>query len=924
MNNNAGKSFSILFSVLLAIALLASCEQTGDVVSGLEVSFVSNIGNDPVFSWKFSAEKAGYAQQACQVVVADNPAKTAEGEEVIWDSKKRGTSNSIQFLYEGPALENGRPYFARVRVWDRQDAASAWSEAVRFVVPLEYPRDWPAGWLTHDYDPDAPMPLFRKEFEIGDAAAIDHARFCIAAPGYYEASLNGKRIGENVLDPGQTNYEDYTYYSAYDIDPGDLDDKNVIGIMLGNGWYNQNQVWKGQAEYAPMVYGQPVFSCQLIIHKRDGTSEIIGSDESWRWAPGPITYSNVYGGEHHDARREVEGWNRPGEVSGNWHPVMVPEVHPTNLFEQFAQPIRVMDQLPVKEITGRDDGSYVFDMGQNMAGWLRLKIRGERGQVITIRCTEELDGEGNIDPRTTGVRATGVVQTQQYTCKGEGVETWEPRFTYFGFRYAEVRGLTASPAEDLLTGIVVHSSVPEAGRFQCSEPNINKLHELSRWTIIGNIHSIPTDCPHREKCGWTGDAHAMIRAMICNYGAQRFFNKYLFDMRSSAREEKEELYFAESFHHRSMVMKPAGVPTMIVPGKRTSGVATPDWGTAMVQIPWYLYLYYGDRQILEHFYPDMKTWVAYVQGIQQDGIIPHGLGDWCPPGGNVNIDCPVPFSSTAFHILDVSIMARVAALFGNRGDQDYFEGLLGELTAAINRHFFDPGQHTYGSQTADALALDMGIVPGEYRKAVSGSIVESIHEESDGFLNTGIFGLARIFKVLAENGYEDEAYRLLTKTGRNSFAFMWDHYDATTLWEALPCNDNYQEGAYLASHNHPMQAGFDEWFYSGIAGISPVAERPGFQLIGFRPYLTRQLGSSAASYQSGFGTIVSEWENNEEGLTWKLNIPPNSRGIIQVPTYGTAPDIRLNGQNARVIREADGFSLIGEYGPGEYLVQVDR
>jgi alpha-L-rhamnosidase len=909
---------------LIAGAMMAvtSCNQSSFRVSDLEVAFISNISNDPVFSWKTTAGPDVFTQLACQVTVSDDPDIIVLSRGNLWDSRKIETSNSIQFRYEGPELENGKQYFARVRVWDQHDQRSAWSKAARFVVPLEYPGDWQAEWLTYDHDPGAPMPLFRKVFEIPDAANIKYARFYIAAPGYYEASLNGEKIGENVLDPGQTNYEDYTYYTAYDIDPGDLMGENVLGVMLGNGWYNQDQVWKGQDEYAPMVYGQPVFICQLVIQKKNGKRQVISSDESWKWTSGPITYSNVYGGEHYDARLEIGNWDAPGEVSGDWQAVRQPGVHPTRLYEQFAEPIRVMDQIPASRIIDKGDGTYIFDMGQNMAGWLKLRIRGERGQEITVRCTEVLDAEGNIDPRTTGVTATKVIQTQKYICKGGGEEIWEPRFTYFGFRFAEVRGLKQAPAEDLLTGMVIYSSVQEVGSFHCSEENINRLQELSKRTITGNIHSIPTDCPHREKCGWTGDAHAMIRSMICNYGAQRFFNKYMFDMRSSGREEKEEIYFSESFYDRSMVTKPAGVPTMIAPGKRTSGVASPDWGTAMVQIPWYLYIYYGDRMILENFYPDMRIWVEYIQGKKEDGVIPHGLGDWCPPGGNGNIDCPVPVSSTAFHILDVRIMMQVSALLSRPEDQARYAGMFEQLKSDFNRHFLDVDKRTYGSQTADAMALDIGIVPVEYRKEVSRSIVMNIHEEFDGFLNTGIFGLARVFKVLAENGYEDEVYRLLTKTGRNSFAFMWEHYDVTTLWEILPFNDNYSEGSYLRSHNHPMQAGFEAWFYSGIAGINPVADRPGFQLIEFKPYLTRQLDSASASYESGFGTITSKWENLEGKLTWNIRIPENSRGIIQVPTYGSGKKVLLNGMAADVIREDSGFSLIGEYGPGEYLIEI--
>jgi alpha-L-rhamnosidase len=413
----------------------------------------------------------------------------------------------------------------------------------------------------------------------------------------------------------------------------------------------------------------------------------------------------------------------------------------------------------------------------------------------------------------------------------------------------------------------------------------------------------------------------MIQPMIYNYDAQRFFQKYMFDMRSSAREEKEELYFGESFNVRSMVKKPAGVPTMIVPGKRTSGCATPDWGTAMVQIPWYLYLYYGDRILLEDFYPDMELWVAYVEGMKEDGIIPHGLGDWCPPGGNVNIDCPVSFSSSAFHILDVSIMEQTAGLMGEREDQDKYARLLKQLKTDLNHHFFDTETGNYGtSQTANVMALDMDIVPDGYENKVCMAIIKNIREEFDGFLNTGIFGLARVFKVLSENGYEAEVYRLLAKTGENSFATMWDQFDATTLWETLPTNSE-SGSTYSGSMSHPMQAGFDSWFYSGIAGINPTTEGPGFQVIEFKPYLTRQLESASARYKSKSGVIESKWVRSQDTFRWEISIPPHSKGVIYIPTYGVESTITVNGSSIDPVGEVDGFSILGEFESGSYQIE---
>ncbi len=906
------------FLSLAAIAILSfACSSEEKAHIELKVDFISNLDNLPVFSWKTE----GKGQKAYKILVSTESDLAEESTGLIWDSGKLEGSSSLQIRYSGPPLTAGQKYYTRVKAWTDPEGSLAISEPVSFLVPLDYPDDWNAEWLTYDYGEDEPLPLFRKAFEVENPEEIDYAVFYIAAPGFYEASLNGEKLGENVLDPGQTNYEDYTYYTSYELDPERLMKDNVLGIILGHGWYNQYQVWKGQSEYAPMVYGPPVFMCQLVIHKKNGERKLIGSGETWEWTHGPITYSNIYGGEHYDARSEILNWNKPGSKKGEWKPAEYPEVHPVKLFEQFAEPIRVMDTLEAIQIIDQGDGSYIFDFGQNMAGWMELNIQGDPGQTITVQCTEVLDEEGNLDPRTTGIRATKVIQTQKYTCRGEEMETWRPRFTYFGFRYARVEGLSEMPDKNLLTAQVLYSSVEEVGSFACSEENINKLHELSRWTIIGNIHSIPTDCPHREKCGWTGDAHAMILPMIYNYDAQRFFQKYMFDVRSSAREEKVELYFGRDFHDRSMVTKPIGIPTMIVPGKRTSGIASPDWGTAMVQIPWYLYLYYGDLALLKNFYSDMKVWVEYIEGIKEDGIIPHGLGDWCPPGGNGNKDCPVPVSSSAFHILDVSIMEQVAGILGKNEDRETFSALLLQLKRDFNRHFFDIESGSYGSsQTANIMALDMGIVPGGLEKKVAFAILKNIRESYDGFLNTGIFGLARVFKVLAENGYEEEVYRLLTKTGDNSFANMWDRFDATTLWEQLPTREEFG-ATYRGSMNHPMQAGFDAWFYSGIAGINPTTDGPGFQNIVFKPYLTQQLESASASYHSKSGTINSSWERSEGSFSWKLSIPANARGALHIPTYGSGSKLVVNGQQVDSLQEDEGFTFIGEYGPGEYLVE---
>jgi alpha-L-rhamnosidase len=345
----------------------------------------------------------------------------------------------------------------------------------------------------------------------------------------------------------------------------------------------------------------------------------------------------------------------------------------------------------------------------------------------------------------------------------------------------------------------------------------------------------------------------------------------------------------------------------------------------MVQIPWYIYMYYGDVSILNEFYSDMKNWVQYVHAKNVNGIIPHGLGDWCPPGGNKNIDCPVPVSSTAFHILDVSIMKQVARKLGFQEDYKYYSYMLDTLINRFNSSFFDKENHTYGSQTADAMALDIGIVPFEEKEKVAEAMVKNINEKFNGFINTGIFGLGRIFKVLCENGQEEEVYRLLNKKDNNSFAMMWEHYDATTLWEVLPVDINYdQTHLYERSHSHPMQAGYDAWFYSGIAGINPTPQSPGFEKIIFKPYLTRFLTKADASYESGFGTIMSAWRSSGDTFKWYITIPENSVGEIYVPVNKKSCDIKVNGENIDNAGIKSGFIFIGQYASGDYVIEVNN
>lgn len=914
------------YCCFLLLIVMFSCEnKAADFeIFGLSqnLPFEINKQQPITFSWKIKSGTNNWTQCAYQLLMAGSEKNISNNVGDLWDTGKTFSGNQLFVPYNGKTCVAGEKYYWKVKVWDQGGKAFRWSKVASFTTPLTYPQNWKARWITYDYRKTSPMPLLRKSFQIQDENKAISARLYICGLGYYEAYLNGTKIGDRVLEPAQTNYDDYAYYTVYDIPVIEILKKNTLGIMPGNGWYNQNQVWS-----PAMAYGQPILIAQLIVKYKNGQSDTIVTDASWKWIDGPVISNNIYAGEIYDATHEVPRWCTFGSDEKGWKPAKLATLYPPKIIEASMEPIRRMSELPVFRVLEPSPKTWVYDFGQNFAGWVRLNINGQKGQKITLRFAEEIDQYNNLDPTSTGVKATKCVQTDQYICKGEGVEVWEPRFTYHGFRFVEVTGLETKPGNDLLTGVVVHSSLKKAGEFSCSNQQINKLHDLAFWTIKSNVHSIPTDCPHRERCGWTGDAHTLAATLMQNFDTRLFLTKYLYDMRSSARNTNKELYFGLSFHDRSIIPKPAGIPTMIVPGKRTSGIASPDWGTAATQIPWQLFQHYGDIHILREFYPDMKIWVDYISDKFPQYIVNHGLGDWCPPGGNAKIDCPVPLSSTAFHYLDLTILTKTAYLLGYNSDASYYSKRLSNVKERFNEQFFDSQNNTYGSQTANAMAIQMGLVPEGKASDVAKSIVQDITTHSNGFIQTGIFGLGRIFPALTENGDEDFAYQLFTKTGKHSFAYMWENHDATTLWEVLPVDDAMSPEMFNGrSHNHPMNAGYDEWFFRGIAGIHPDENAPGFKNIVFRPYFTAKLKNAAATYESPYGTISSKWKWEGKIFNWDIRIPANSGADIYIPKLFKNQRITINGNDEELNLNENistpGFYVCKSVGSGIYNLKI--
>jgi len=740
------------------------------------------------------------------------------------------------------------------RAYDCDD--STWTRCEKVAC---YGSD-PYGTLPVKLGDPQPAPMFRKSFALD--RPVKTARVYICGLGYQELYLNGERVGDAVLDPAQSDYQKLCYYRVYDVTGHLREGENAVGVILGGGFFDQKMVWGG------FSYGEPALICLIKVDYSDGAGEFIATDRTWRSAPSHILMNNVYVGETCDGRLEVPGWADVAFDDHGWSAVRVVSSPTQELRAQSIPPIRRMRVLQPTALTSPAEGVWVYDLGQNFAGWPRLKIRAPRGTRVTMRCAETLDQNGLLDHTTAGIYHTHWPQTETYICKGEGLEVYEPRFTYHGFRYVGFTGATETPTLDMIEGVVAHTSVEKAGRFECSNSMLNRIHETALWTEISNLHSVPTDCPAREKCGWLGDAHVSAEMTILNYDMGPFWTKYLEDIRTTLNADD--------------------LPAMIAPGKRLCGEASIDWGTAMVQLPWYLYLYYGDKQILEAWYPRWRVWMDHCAKLAGDDLVVegeghvYGLGDWCPPGGNEKMETPVPLTSTAYYYYDAKIASDAARVLGLDREADNYADLAERIKAAFVERFYDASMHTFGSQTADSIALFMGLLPAGDEPAVIKSLVRDIKEKHGGHFSVGIMGNRFIYGELTRGGRDDVAFSLLTNETWPSIGFTFT-LGATTLWEVFGISASPDAEKYY-SLNHPMQGGFDEWFYSGVLGINPDPDASGFKRIIFRPGLVMELDWAKGEYRSIRGPIRSAWERKKGSFRWKITVPANSSARVFVPT----------------------------------------
>lgn len=874
-------------------------------------SAVNPLGIDaarPVLSWILTSNKKGQRQTAYQILVASEEDKLRNGQSDIWDSGKVTSDQSTQVAYGGPALLSRRRYFWKVRAWDKDGEASPYSENAWWEMALLSPQDWKAQWVGSLNGWPGRALYFRSDITV--SKSVERARVYVSGLGYYELRLNGSKIGDHVLDPGVTDYAKRILYSTYDItnklNPG----QNTIGIIVGNGWY-----------------GVPRLILQCEITHTDGSTDTVYTHQGYspehggRWlvTSGPILENSIYGGEAYDARLEKDGWDSPADASKirsmpvdrteGWaglHSVPLPG---GVLTAQAVNPIKIVDTLRPKDMREPKPGIFVFDMGQNMAGWAHIQLSGARGTRVVLKFGERILKDGTIDQTNLFTAAA----TDVYILAGKGIESWEPRFTYHGFRYVQLEGFPGKPTLDTLTAKVVRTSVEPSGTIETSNDVINRIQKMVWWTEASNLYSIPTDCPQRsERMGWMNDLTVRSEEAIYNFDVSRFYPKFLNDINDTQSAD--------------------GAIADTVPygwGKRPADAVS----TSYLLLGWFAYQHYNDTRTLAEHFDGFKAWTDFLHRNSKDNIVTYGYyGDWSPPkafaiagssgSGAESKDTSLEFMSTGFLYYDAWLVSQMADALGKEEDKIKYSELSKEVAAAFHHKYWNESAGGYGSnnEAMDSFALFLGIVPQDKVQRVVASLVKAVQNNGD-HLSTGNLCTKYVLEALTRYGYGDLAFKIATQGTYPSWGYMLAN-GATTLWERW---ENLT-GPGMNSHNHPMMGSVSSWFHKYLGGINPDPDLPGFKRIVIRPYLLGDLKWVRAEYKSHYGAIRSFWSKENETLSLKLTVPVNTTARVYIPardgaTIALGQEQPTMVEGVKALGRQEGASVF-EIGSGDYEFTV--
>lgn len=838
---------------------------------------------NPRFGWKLTPLTRGAKQSAYCIVVKDASGHT------LWDSKKTASEFDAGVRYAGEALASAEIYSCELTVWDANGESC--TSSIDFETGMMKESDWKATWIRGGN-------LLRKEFNV--AKEIASARAYVCGLGYYELYLNGEKIGDHALDPVCTDYDQTVRYVTYDVTEQLQSGANAVGVMLGNGRYCPYESTIAKNWHPLKKYGEsPVLFYQQEIRYTDGSKETVVSDLTWKVSNGPVTFDDIYDGEHYDARMEQEGWNKPGFDESAWkNAVKVPEAMGKLVSQSTVPPIRVVKPRTAVSMTNPAPGTYLYDFGQNFSGWARLKIKAFPGAVVKLHFAELKDEKTGMLCDNTNRNAD---VTDIYICKSDDWEEWEPRFTYHGFRFAELTGDVGTPSIETVEGRVVHTDVERTGSFFCANELINKIHSNFIWTQVSNIHSIPTDCCQRdERMGWVGDAQLSAEAAIHNFDMAAFYEKFESDIRGSQLE--------------------SGSVAGVSPPYWNCYPSDPTYATACVEFPRVLSLYYDDKKVIEDNLAVMTKWVDYL-ATQEDaeGIVSFGLfGDWCPPMHANPVETPFEITSTWFYCFDALITSQLAARIGKTEIAEKYAEIASRVADSFNKRFLKGDRYSASrfsdeelaekikswlnvlpedqrpavmkryatlysssSQTANLMPLYLGIVPGENENEVLETLIHDINFTRASHINTGVVGLKYFFDALMKYGYGELCYELLNQTSFPSFGYQILKEGATTLWERWEFLSNDK---CFNSHSHPFAGSVDVFFYKYLAGLR--VDEPGFRKITVRPELIGDLNYASAEMDTLRGTLSCSWNRSATELTMNVTVPCASETTVCIPKNG--------------------------------------
>ena len=817
----------------------------------------------PRFSWKLGGAGRNIMQTAYSVRVSSD--KNFSSKSMIWQSGKVSSANSLLQAYAGAALSSGRRYYWQVKIWDAANNESAWSAPAFFETGMLQPTDWTAKWIEPVQSNERHMPglLVRKTFELKKKVAA--ARAYITSHGFYEFYVNGRKVGDEIFTPGWTSYKKRLQYQVFDITPALQSGGNSMGAMLADGWYRSSLAWENNWG----TWGKKLgLLCQVKITFTDGSEQVIVTDNSWKSTQdGPIVKDGIYDGESYDARKEIKGWSSNGFDDSRWAAVTEADTSKNNLVATQTVAVRRIQELQPKRIFKTPKGVLVADFGQNMVGWVKLKVKGAAGTTVTIRHAEVLDKYGDF--YTDNLRAA--TATAMYTLKGGEEETYEPRFSFFGFRYASIEGFPGELKPENLTGVVVHSDMKPTGSFECSNAMINQLQHNIQWGQKGNFIDVPTDCPQRdERLGWTGDAQAFCRTAAFNMDVAPFFTKWLKDVAADQDADGK-------------------VPFVIPDVLRNNGTSA-GWGDVSTIAPWTMYQVFGDRRILETQYPSMKAYVEYIRNKAGDSYLWKGgsvFGDWLfyksmQQTENDGYTSP-DMIATMFYAYSAHLLELAAGVLGNKADEQTYHQLVENIKQAFNTNYVTPeGRIASESQTSYVLALQFDLLPEALRPKATDYLVADIKSRGN-HLSTGFLGTPYLCHVLSNNGRTDVAYDLLLQQTYPSWLYPVK-MGATTIWERWDGQktDSTFEDVGMNSFNHYAYGAIGDWMYRVVAGIEIGA--PGYQQLLIQPHPTDKLTYAKASFESSYGTISSGWQLIDGKMQVKIKVPANTRATIILPS----------------------------------------